>query len=646
MKLRLAFCCAMLPLLSHAQAPTTSCAEKRIAGFQTAQKATLTTAEEEWYDVKHVALDLRMSHLSTAISGNATTSALVTAPTLPVYAFELDTTLTIDSVLLNGQNLPVATSGRNIRKISLPTPLSQGQMFTAQVFYHGQPPSGTGFFSSGVNHFNLPSGTNITYTLGDMYYAAEWWPCKMDIRDKIDSTDFHITVPNPAVAGSNGVLKAVVAASPTETRYEWSHRYPIKYYLVSAAVAPYTERSYTMHFTDGDTMRIRNFVYDTAGINAQSRNALDSIGYTVNLFSGLFGKYPFYKEKYGNCLVPLGGGMEHQTMTSLGYNLGRIVPMHELAHQWWGDCVSQKSWKDIWLSEGFASFCELIFLENTDGAAAAQAERVAKTASATSQRGGSVLVADTTNPFSVFDNRLVYDKGAMVVSMLRYIAPVDSLFFAACRQYQQTYKFRNAGTDDLKAVFETVYNQPLDSFFRQWVVGEGYPTYAASWNYQSGNAYIELRQTASMPASVPFFQIPVDIQLNTPNGPQIHRVMPTQATQLLTFPMADSVTSIRIDPTDQILKKRGSVSRNQSLSVNNPAPAASILIYPNPTNDTWQISGLPFQAAWELRDISGKMIAEGISTAPMLSIPAQPLPAGTYFFQLKGQKASFWLLRP
>ncbi len=645
MKFRLALCGTLLPFLSFAQTGN-SCGEKKIQTFQKAQKAALATVEEEWYDVKHVALDLRLTHLSTAISGNATTRALVTAATLPTYAFTLDTTLTIDSVWVNGQNLPVATSGRNIRKITLPTPLSQGDTLTAQVFYHGQPPSGSGFFTKGLNHFSLPSGTNVTYTLADMYYAAEWWPCKMDIRDKIDSTDFHITVPTGAVAGSNGVLKAVVPVSSTETRYEWSHRAPIKYYLISAAVAPYTERSYSMQFADGDTMRIQNFVYDTAGINAESRNALDSVGYALNLFSGLFGKYPFYKEKYGNCLVPLGGGMEHQTMTSLGYNVGRIVTMHELGHQWWGDCVSQQAWRDIWLSEGFASFCELIFLEHANGPAAAVAERAIKTASVTSARGGSVLVSDTNNAYSVFDSRLVYDKGAMVANMLRYVAPTDSLFFAACRQYQQTYKFQNAATEDLKAVFESVYNQPLDSFFRQWVVGEGYPTYSASWAYDAGTAFVELRQTTSRPASVAFFEIPVEVEFYTPNGPQVRRVTPAQAVQLFSFPMTDSVTGIRLDPAEQLIKRRGIVSRNQALSVAGAADFSPISVYPNPANDTWQVSGLPLQKAWQLTDISGKIMAQGKSDTATLLVPARALPAGVYLFRVEGLEKTYRLLRP
>ncbi len=643
MKRWLSLCCFIIPFFSQAQTP---CAAGKIRSFQSQNKAALATAEEEWYDVKHVALDLRITHLSTAISGNVTTHALVTAPTLPVYAFELDTSITIDSVFVNGQNLPIATSGKNIRKATLSTPLSGGQMLTAQVFYHGQPPSGTGFFTRGVNHFSLPSGTNVTYTLGDMYYASEWWPCKQDIRDKIDSTDFSITVPAPAVAGSNGMLKNIMTISPTETRYEWKHRFPIKYYLISAAVAPYTERSYTMQFPNGDTMRIRNFVYDLAGMNAESRNGLDSVGYTLNLFSGLFGRYPFYGEKYGNCVVPLSGGMEHQTMTSLGYNIGRIVPMHELGHQWWGDCVSQKSWKDIWLSEGFASFCELLFMEHVDGPVVTQSSRASRSVNVTSLVGGSVLVADTTDPYAVFDSRLVYDKGAMVVNMLRYIAPADSLFFKACRQYQQAYQYSNASTDDLKAVFAAVYGQSLDSFFRQWVAGEGYPVYSVSWTYRSGNAYVQLRQRTSVPASVPFFEIPVEIGFTTPAGPQVQRVYPTQDTQLFVFPIADSVTAIRIDPADQIIKVRGIVSRNNTLSVTDAGAASAISIHPNPADDAWHVEGLPLRTRWQLTDLAGKEIAAGRTTTNALSIPAQALPAGLYLFRVTGVEKAFRLLRP
>lgn len=634
---------------ARAQSPA-SCSDHRQHSFQSLLRTATATPEEDWYDVTQVSFDLNMTHLSTAISGTVTTRALVTAPTIPIYAFELDTSLVIDSVLVNGQKLTVNTSAKNIRKVTLPLALSQGAALIAQVTYHGQPASGSGFFTKGLNHFSLASGTNITYTLGDMYYASEWWPCKQDIRDKIDSTDIRLTVPSSAKGCSNGLLTNTVTVSPTLTRYEWKHRFPIKYYLITAAIAPYTEQAYTMYFASADSMRIRNFVYDVSGINPESQEALDSVGATIKLFSGLFGKYPFATEKYGNCLVPLGGGMEHQTMTSLGYNTGLLVTMHELGHQWWGDCVSQRSWKDIWLSEGWASYCEGLFLEYTKGAADAQSHRLTKHISATSSAGGRVIVDDTTNPYAVFDSRLVYDKGASVAHMLRYIAPADSLFFKACRQYQQTYRYGNAVTDDLKNVFAAVYNQNLDSFFRQWVYGQGYPTYTVRWNYKAGQLYVELRQATSVPASVPFFQIPVTFQVVTTTGSQIVQAQQTQNTQVFTFPIADSVKSIRFDPQDHILKRRGLASRDATLQVSAAFPDDSllnrILIYPNPADQSWQVSGLPVQTTWELTDLSGKHIYSGQASAEPVLIPARSLPSGTYLFRAAGLDTSFRLLHP
>jgi aminopeptidase N len=642
----------LIALLSgsvYAQQPGT-CAEQRTGSFQSLLKTSSATPEEDWYNVTYVSFDLSMTHLSTAISGTVITKALVTVPTLSVYAFELDTSLVIDSVLINGQKLTVATSGKNIRKVTLPLALNQGATLTAQVTYHGQPASGSGFFTKGLNHFSLPSGTNITYTLGDMYYASEWWPCKQDIRDKIDSMDMRLTVPSVAKGCSNGVLTNTVTVSPALTRYEWKHRFPIKYYLITAAIAPYTEQAYTMYFTPTDSMRIRNFVYDISGINPESQGALDSVGATIKLFSGLFGTYPFATEKYGNCLVPLSGGMEHQTMTSLGYNTGALVTMHELGHQWWGDCVSQRNWKDIWLSEGWATYCEQLFLEYTKGAADAQLHRLNKHVNVTSTPGGRVLVDDTTNPYAVFDSRLVYDKGASVAHMLRYIAPADSLFFKACRQYQQTYRYGNAVTDDLKAVFETVYNQNLDSFFRQWVYGQGYPTYTLKWNYKAGQLYVQLRQTTSVPGSVPFFQMPVTFQVVTSSGSQLVQAQHSQSTQLFTFPVADSVRSIRLDPQDHILKRRGLASRDATLQVSAAFPEKTllehILIYPNPADQSWQIKGIPLKTTWELTDLSGKRVSSGRTSSESLLIPARALPSGTYLFRAAGLDTSFRLLRP
>src|SRR5690606_2297362 len=123
------------------------------------------------------------------------------------------------------------------------SPLLKGEVFTAQIFYHGIATPGNIAWIRGLNNDSMWR-TRVTFTLSEPYNAREWWPCKQSLLDKIDSTDIWITVPEGLKAGSNGLLQTTTPMPGNKRRYEWKTKYPIAYYLISASVAPYKEYSY------------------------------------------------------------------------------------------------------------------------------------------------------------------------------------------------------------------------------------------------------------------------------------------------------------------------------------------------------------------------------------------------------------------
>ncbi len=624
--------CAGTLTYAHKQDAGSTCAEHRIAGGGAAAKTTVAASEENDYDVKHLKFNLALTNTSTTVSGDVTTTAQVTATTMPVYAFELDAAITIDSFKLNGTLMPVASTGA-VRKVTLSSALAQNTVFTAQVFYHGAATAGNGqFFSAGL-HPVTENGFKLMYSISDDLFADDWWPAKQSLQDKIDSVDMWVTVDDTLKVGSNGLLKNTVSLPGNKKRYEWKTKHPIEYYLISVAVAPYNEYSYYMHYTDGsnDSMLIQNYVYNTPGhLTPTAKTALDSTGLIVDHFSNIFGRYAFDDEKYGHCMSPLSGGMEHQTMTTMGTIAYTDVALiaHELGHQWWGNNVSFASWRDVWLSEGITSYCEQLFVEKFRGATAQKAYRTMVMNQAR-VGSGSVYVDDTTQVWRIFDGALTYKKGASVTHMLRYLAPQDSLFFKGLRRYRQQFYNGAAYTKDLQQAMETEYGTSLDTFFNQWIYGEGYPSYSARWAQQGSKLVIQIKQTTTKASSVPCFHMPIEIKLITNNGAKIIKLYNNANTQTFVTTCTDEVTNIQIDPDDHILNAGGLVQKDDAILHVAGVALDEFMVQPNPANDNWLVKGIPQGAQCILIDMAGKVLWQQTADGEVI-VPAKELAPGSY----------------
>lgn len=637
----LCFALLTLPYLSNAHA---NCGGKtRAKGAQ--HKTTVATPEEDGYDIKGLKFDIAMGNTSTAVAGNVTTNARTQIANFSVYAFELDNLLTIDSVKFNGQLVnpsDITTTGA-VRKVSLTNALANNTDFTAQVFYHGQTPSGNGqFFTGGLSHVKLGGKINMVYSLSDPYFADDWWPCKQSLTDKIDSVAMWVTVDDSLKAGSNGLLQTVTPLPNNKSRFEWKTNYPVNYYLIAVAIAPYKEYNYYMHFTDGsgDSMLVQNFVYDSAAFLTPVRKAwVDSTAYTIDHFSKLFGKYPFHLEKYGHCLTELGGGMEHQTMTFMSrQNISPTLIAHELGHQWWGNSVTYGRWDDIWLSEGMATYCEQLYLEHFAGNDAAKAFRNSNNNYIMALTNGSVWVDDTTNVNRVFDSRLTYAKGGAAAQILRYLAPKDSLFFAGLRAYQQQYKYGTALTKDFKAVMEQAYGQPLDTFFRQWIYGEGYPIYGVRWEQANNLVHIKIKQTTTH-HSVNVFHVPLQVMLHSANGDTTVTLDITDTARHYILVWDKGMTGLTIDPQDYIINATAIVQRDPDLLYIDEQVYTHMQVYPNPATDGWHVDHAVPGSSIKLYSVNGQLLWQENSTNGKSYIPATNLPHGCYLLQVQTEGA-------
>jgi aminopeptidase N len=215
--------------------------------------------------------------------------------------------------------------------------------------------------------------------------------------------------------------------------------------------------------------------------------------------------------------------MEHQTMSSMA-NLGEGLMAHELAHQWFGDHVTCGSWSDIWLNEGFATYCAGMYTERFHPIDFLQWKKD-HISNITQEVGGSVFVSDTSDIYRIFNGRLSYAKGAMVLHMLR-IRIGDEAFFSAIRNYLSSIQLAGAEvrTSDLINAFENTSGESLSEFFNDWIYGEGYPIVSLSHQqFPDGIVRIDLTQQASLEGFGPYeMMLPVQIQWS--NGDTLIRV--------------------------------------------------------------------------------------------------------------------------
>jgi aminopeptidase N len=484
----------------------------------------------------------------------------------------------------------------------------------------------------------------VTWSLSEPFHAYEWFPCKQVLTDKADSSDVWVTTTNPNKVGSNGVLTRIVPLTGNRSRYEWKSRHPIAYYLISVAVAPYLEYVNFANLPGGARVPIVNYVYNQAALN-DFRAEIDRTPGFLENFSAVAGPYPFANEKYGHSMAPIGGGMEHQTMTTQdGFTF--TLTAHELFHQWFGNNVTCASWEDIWLNEGFASYGEYLSLSALASPQAArqwmdQAHQLVQyrisplNGEVTNTPGGSVRVPDTTNVSRIFDSRLSYKKGASVVHMLRYLLHDDAKFFRALRTFQATYAGRTARTADLQRVFEAEASRSLDVFFQQWYAGEGYPIFAVRWNQVGGNLLLQTTETTSMPGITPFFDTELDYKISFDTGTsQIVRLRQNHPVSGFTIPVAGTVTGIELDPDQWVLNAMGPVVQSATLLAVAPESLADISAFPNPSRDYLELTSLPGVVEALVVDAVGRQVLRQTLSPAAPQLHTRSLASGMYHLVL------------
>jgi aminopeptidase N len=561
------------------------------------------------------------------IRGSVKTGFTITERT-NIITFDLADELKIDSIIFRSRKINHYRPFDNSAIVNLGVFLEPNSKEEVEIFYKGTPPfvNRNGSFQNATH-----AGTPVIWTRSQPYGSKDWWPCKDRLDDKADSMDITITTPEAYTSSTIGLLNGESVTNGFRTT-RWKHRYPVATYLIAFAVTNYQVIK--------DQVMLGNTILplvDYAYPENQNEflNAADITKQTLKLLHDLFAPYPFIKEKYGHTQFSATGGMEHQT-NSFVQDMNEALIVHEATHQWFGNMVTCRSWKDIWLNEGFAVFCTNLSAEKNYPKKIVLNLYRNQINYIASQAGGSVYVKDTSSFSRIFDPRLTYNKAGWVLQMLRWELG-DSVFFRACRNYLREKAYGFASSTDLIRHVEKESGRDLKEFFSDWLYGEGFPSYSLEWA-SVGRSWVQtkLSQVTSDP-SVNFFEMSVPVRFKNKYFDTTIVIKHLMNDQINYTQVGFIPDSAIIDPDFKLISANNTVTKTEIA-----ASEENVSIFPNPIGNEFSVllknmtEGILFI---RLYDTKGNLLYQrrvgNFRGSELVNIPSERLPRGMYWVIVK-----------
>ena len=485
------------------------------------------------YDVEAYRLDLAVDPRTRTLTGTVAIEAKVVGTALSRFVLDLKPPFVVQSVTelrqavdpqgaLEGTPLTFEHKGSTL-SILLADAKKSGDLVRVAVAYSGNPTSQNAF--DGFHWKKTAAGKPWISTSSQGTGSSAWWPCKDSFwhpEDKPQRTFVNLTVPEGLTGVSNGRLTGrEKAAEGTET-FHWVHEYPCETYAIAIAAAPYVEVDVELPI-EGSEEKLPFTYWVLPESEAKAKLQFQDVPKMMEIYSKAFGPFPFPKSKYA--LVETSFyGMEHSTCVAYGssfpawckannevdpYSLQNsrfdYILVHESAHEWWGNGVSTRSWGDFWIHEGFATYAEAVYLEELEGYDVAQEHLE-------SLRGSigkdSRLFRGETSDSDQAYAPVIYNKGAWVLHTLRGYVDDDDAWWKSLRDFNLEFRYRNAGTDDFRAVLEKNTGKDWKVFFDEWVRGEGFPILTGTVTTKAKSLIVRVKNQGSGKTG---FHVPLDL---------------------------------------------------------------------------------------------------------------------------------------
>ncbi len=517
-------------------------------------------ARERTFQLLHMRLDITVDDDAKTVKGTATHRLAAINDGLKEVVLDQDA-LNIRGVKdEDGRALEFELVGEQLR-IWLPRARKTGDAFELRVRYECSPKKGLFFVSPDKAY---PDKPRIVWTQGEEMDNRSWYP-SYDYPNQKFTTEIVVTVKDRYRAVANGHLVSEKHDPKKHTRtFHWLQDKPHPNYLVALVIGEWDSKEW-----DADGVPVQAYV--PKGYGKYLDLCFSRVPHMVKFFGRVTGlKYPW--DKYAQACVPdfTFGGMENTSLTILyeycltdehaypDYSSDSLLS-HELAHQWFGDWLTCKSWGHLWLNESFADYFECLWWEDYYGKDdfIAHLEEI---------REGYFEEAEKAYKRPIVTHRFVdaedmldghtYNKGCGVLHMLRTVLG-DDLWWKGIRHYVKKHGLQNVETPDFRVALEEATGKSLSWFFEEWALKAGHPEYEVTWSYDEKARQVELKvkQTHEVKGDIPLFSMPVTLELATDDRVWRETLQVEKAEHTFRISSPRRPRMVLFDPDGALLKK-------------------------------------------------------------------------------------------
>jgi len=517
---------------------------------------SLQSERSRSYDALHYRIAITLNLEEKSFAGETTITLTSLRDGLETVVLDAEEFTVTKVVTEWGEPLEFSQSEKEL-SVRMRRPLMRGETRSFTCTYRGRDPKqGLKFAAETADH---PA---LVYSDSWPNRVHHWSPCFDYPNDKV-TNEIVATVSANLKVGANGLLVSAAADKAAGTvTYHWSQDLPHSTYLIFLAAAPYV----VVPDAYG-TLPINYWVYPK-----DAAKAVPTYGKTpkmMEFFNRIYG-YDYPWQKYDQISVPSGGGAESTSATAMTHRImvdeknepefpAIGIVSHELAHQWWGDLITLRSWAHAWVNESFATYSDYLYFRHDrgddEGAINLQGKLNAYLREARTRYVRPIVTDRYDQPGDMFDSH-TYPKGALVLHMLRRQLG-DAAFFDTLKHFLHRYAFEAVDTGDFIRSVKTVTGQNLDWFFDQWLFKPGHPVFEVRSEWDPGRKVVVLKvaQVQDVSRGIPVFRVPVSVAIVTAAGRSASQVWIREREETFEFPSETRPLLVRFDPDNVLLKE-------------------------------------------------------------------------------------------